>query len=389
MSFEPQKLFIGLMDFFSILLPGAFVTYLLKDSVGPQLLGARYASIAGSEGWAAFLFASYLCGHLIFLLSSWLDEFYDAARRRTLNAQIAGVARDGKVPAWPLRAFVWLVFKREQNRALDRVIKIKRQMLGRIRAEDAVNAFQWSKILLNIRSQPSLTVVQRFEADSKFFRCFAVVLLLLLIASPWQRSWPIPVVLVLFLLAFWRYMEQRYKATNQAYWSVITLAAENPELHFDAPVMPAGAPSHAGGVVFRRRGERVEYLLVEASDSTEWVLPKGHVEEGEHDRETAVREVLEESGVWGRVIDALATVAYEVDGKPVRVAYFLMEYAGRGWRLDKNRGSAWLTIEEARRRASHKETRELLERAERQRTQGVSSDAYSAAPKAVMTKSSL
>ena len=28
-NFEPQKFFIGLMDFFSILLPGALLTYLL------------------------------------------------------------------------------------------------------------------------------------------------------------------------------------------------------------------------------------------------------------------------------------------------------------------------------------------------------------------------
>jgi hypothetical protein len=30
MSFEPVKLFIGLVDFFSILLPGALLTYLLR-----------------------------------------------------------------------------------------------------------------------------------------------------------------------------------------------------------------------------------------------------------------------------------------------------------------------------------------------------------------------
>ena len=29
MNFDPQKFFIGLMEFFSILLPGALLTYLL------------------------------------------------------------------------------------------------------------------------------------------------------------------------------------------------------------------------------------------------------------------------------------------------------------------------------------------------------------------------
>ena len=87
MNFEPQKFFIGLMDFFSILLPGVLLTYLLMGE-GPVVLGDRYSRLAGAEDWAALLFASYLFGHLVFLLGSWLDEFYDWARRYTLNAQI-------------------------------------------------------------------------------------------------------------------------------------------------------------------------------------------------------------------------------------------------------------------------------------------------------------
>jgi hypothetical protein len=80
MNFEHQKFFIGLMDFFSILLPGALLTYLLMGIVGPLVLGVRYSKLAGGEAWAAFLFASYLFGHLVFLLGSWLDEFYDWVR---------------------------------------------------------------------------------------------------------------------------------------------------------------------------------------------------------------------------------------------------------------------------------------------------------------------
>jgi hypothetical protein len=80
MNFDPQKFFIGLMDFFSILLPGALLTYLLIGEVGPVVLGDRYAKLPGMEAWADFLVASYLLGHLVFLLGSWLDEFYDWAR---------------------------------------------------------------------------------------------------------------------------------------------------------------------------------------------------------------------------------------------------------------------------------------------------------------------
>lgn len=71
MNFEPQKFFIGLMDFFSILLPGALLIYLLVDNVGPLVLGDRYSKLAGSEAGAVFLFVNYLLGHLVILISTW------------------------------------------------------------------------------------------------------------------------------------------------------------------------------------------------------------------------------------------------------------------------------------------------------------------------------
>lgn len=61
--------------------------------------------------------------------------------------------------------------------------------------------------------------------------------------------------------------------------------------------------THAGGVVFRKRAASIEYLVVQASqDKSQWVLPKGHIEPGEDPRETAVREVKEETGYWARVV---------------------------------------------------------------------------------------
>ena len=356
------------MDFFSILLPGALITYLLMGEVGPLVLGDRYAKLDGAQAWAVFLFVSYLLGHLVFLLGSWLDEFYDWARRYTLNAQITLLARRGRLLSWPARVLVWLVFKGERNLAIDRAGKIKQQALSDLQAKDAINTFQWSKAWLNAESPASLAVVQRFEADSKFFRCFTVVLLLLLVTWPWQHRWPlagIPVVLVLLLLALWRYMEQRYKATNQAYWSVITLTAKGGKVALDSSMPMAASPSHAGGVVFRIRGGRTEYLLVEATnDPTQWVLPKGHVEEGEQHREAAVREVLEESGVWARIVQEMGDVTYTVGGSVITVRFLLMQAIGRGLQEDRFRTHVWLSLQEAVAKASHIETRELLGRAD-------------------------
>ena len=133
MNFEPKSFFIGLMDFFSILLPGALLTYRLMGDVGPVVPGDRYARLGGAEAWAAFL------------LGSWLDEFCDRARRYTLNAQITRLARCGRLLPWTARALIWLVFKGERSLAVDRATKIKQQARRALQANNAINNSQWCK----------------------------------------------------------------------------------------------------------------------------------------------------------------------------------------------------------------------------------------------------
>jgi hypothetical protein len=70
MNVDSQKFFIGLMDFFSIVLPGAVLNYLLMCDVGPGVLGVRYAKLAGAQAWAAFLLAASPRAHILFLLPS-------------------------------------------------------------------------------------------------------------------------------------------------------------------------------------------------------------------------------------------------------------------------------------------------------------------------------
>ncbi len=378
MSVEPEKFFIGLMDFFSILLPGALLTFVLMDRVDPAIISGRFAVDRGAEGWVAFLIASYLAGHLAFLLGSWLDELYDWLRRQTPNHQVTRLARHGRLLPWPVRASVWLIFKRERDAAVERAGQIKRHALAGLDAAGAVNTFQWCKALLNQESPSSLAAIQRFEADSKFFRSFTVGLLVLAATWPFQQRWPrwgLAIVLALLLLAVWRYMEQRFKATNQAYWSAITLTARKGTVVFDTPAPPLDGVTHAGGVVVRGRGPHARYLLVETkNDRTQWVLPKGHIEASarakapaarERPEETAIREVHEETGVWASIRADLHDVSYAVNGTTITVRFFLMDYAGRGMQDDADRRHVWLPLDEALTKATHRETRELLQAASR------------------------
>lgn len=54
----------------------------------------------------------------------------------------------------------------------------------------------------------------------------------------------------------------------------------------------------AGGVIFRRdkTGKNVEILLIQDAKNR-WTIPKGHIEEGEKARDTAAREIKEETGL--------------------------------------------------------------------------------------------
>lgn len=55
----------------------------------------------------------------------------------------------------------------------------------------------------------------------------------------------------------------------------------------------------AGGVVFRsspKNPRQVEILLIQDSKGR-WTIPKGHIEEGESARQTAEREIREETGL--------------------------------------------------------------------------------------------
>ncbi len=52
-----------------------------------------------------------------------------------------------------------------------------------------------------------------------------------------------------------------------------------------------------GAIVYRLINDEVRFLLIKNKRSANWGFPKGHIERGENETDTAYREVLEETGI--------------------------------------------------------------------------------------------
>lgn len=71
-----------------------------------------------------------------------------------------------------------------------------------------------------------------------------------------------------------------------------------------------------GAVVFRKINEDYRYLLIRNRRSSNWSFPKGHVEAGESQEDTAKREVLEETGLHINIIPGFISKSqYSIQNK--------------------------------------------------------------------------
>jgi 8-oxo-dGTP pyrophosphatase MutT (NUDIX family) len=90
----------------------------------------------------------------------------------------------------------------------------------------------------------------------------------------------------------------------------------------------------AGGVLVRKlKGDWVLAAIRPAGKNPGvWALPKGNIGRGEDPRETACREVHEETGASGRLVEKLGDVRYVYtwDGERIFkvVSFFLLRYSG-------------------------------------------------------------
>ncbi len=128
-----------------------------------------------------------------------------------------------------------------------------------------------------------------------------------------------------------------------------------------------GREISAGVILVRTRPKR-EYLLLDYGHH--WDFPKGHIERGEDPQTTAARELQEETGIRDvRFVPGFKQSMryfYRKAGEGMLkvVIYFLAETpTGDVTLSDEHSGYAWLPFEEALKRLTFKNARDLLTKA--------------------------
>jgi len=162
---KPSDFFVGVIDLFAILLPGALLTILVKGILKGAGLNDLINQMPkeGVADWALFLVESYVAGHFIFAIGSLLlDELYDVTWSERFH-----VHKNEELLVSVTEKLIDLLPKNLTDKE-------------EVRVEGGLRA--WASSFVRVQSAPAGVEIDRAEADSKFFRSLITLQLL---------SWPL------------------------------------------------------------------------------------------------------------------------------------------------------------------------------------------------------
>lgn len=125
-----------------------------------------------------------------------------------------------------------------------------------------------------------------------------------------------------------------------------------------------------GIITYTIQNDSIQYLLL-LSDTGCWDFPKGHIESGETKRETALRELQEETGLTAQLDDTFEqSLSYVYPGYQNKQETHKTDYmfVGKAFRTTitlspEHTDYAWLTYDQALKQITYDDTRELFKKA--------------------------
>lgn len=128
----------------------------------------------------------------------------------------------------------------------------------------------------------------------------------------------------------------------------------------------------AGGILWKKEGGQKKLAIVHRHKHDDWSLPKGKVDIKEAWKDTALREVLEETGFEAKIKKYAGSISYLLDGKPKVVLFWHMKIKGE--KKAKMNGEVdevrWVTIEEAEKLLDYPEELEIIKTVPTKREKG-------------------
>ncbi len=123
-----------------------------------------------------------------------------------------------------------------------------------------------------------------------------------------------------------------------------------------------------GAVIFHRTKQDTKILLVKNNNGRYWSFPKGHIEEGETEEETAVREIREETGLDVTICDGFREVSeYCPFGKiRKRVVFFLARAFTDNVKIQEEEIDSfiWVDLQQARKICSYDNDLRIIDKAD-------------------------
>jgi 8-oxo-dGTP pyrophosphatase MutT (NUDIX family) len=124
----------------------------------------------------------------------------------------------------------------------------------------------------------------------------------------------------------------------------------------------------SGGVIYRKSDYGIEVALIAVRGRKAWCLPKGLIDKNEEPPQTALREVREEAGLKGEIIDRLGQISYWYSLNDDRVKvhkmvhFFLLKYikgdtADHDHEVDE---AKWFPIDEAIETLSYRSEKQIV-----------------------------